>query len=58
MLVVRSSNGEIRWMEIREYLRKELEKKKTVPQIEFKGTRFDTESILKWREVILGRKGR
>lgn len=54
MLVVRSSSGEIRWMEIREHLRERLEKGKgAVKQIEFKGTRLDTESIMKWRESLL-----
>ncbi|MFZ6845841.1 DUF4365 domain-containing protein [Undibacterium sp. RuTC16W] len=52
MLVVRSSSGEIRWMEIRDYIRKKSTKNKPVKQIEFNGERFDTESILKWRESL------
>ena len=63
-LVVRSSSGEIRWMEIREYLKEEYKKRRaeaksnkqdvesdeTLPkQIEFKGEAFNTASILRWR---------
>lgn len=55
MLVVRSSSGEIRWMEIRNYLLEQL-KKGPVKQIEFKGTRLDAESILKWRDIVLKRR--
>lgn len=68
LLVVRSSSGEIRWMEIREYLREEYKKRRaeakswrknpddeeTIPtQIEFNGEAFNTASILKWRVQIL-----
>jgi len=49
MLVVRSSNGEIRWMEIRDYLRERRAQGKKVTQIEFDGERLDSASILKWR---------
>lgn len=56
MLVIRSSAGEIRWMEIRGYLREQLRKKKTVRQIEFRGTKMDIDSILTWREMLLKEK--
>lgn len=58
MLVLRNSVGEIRWMEIRDYLRNKLKDSKPVKQIEFRGERLDTESILKWREVLLAKKNR
>lgn len=69
MLVIRSSDGEIRWMEIREYLREEYKERRNaakdwgkVPddveclptQIEFKGEPFNTASVLKWRARTLG----
>lgn len=53
MLVVRNSAGEIRWMEIRNYLKRKLETNKTVRQIEFKGERLDIDNILKWRDYVL-----
>ncbi|MEM5406199.1 DUF4365 domain-containing protein [Paraburkholderia unamae] len=53
MLVVRESNGEIRWMEIRDFLKKKRAKGKTVKQFEFRGERFDTASLLKWRQSLL-----
>jgi hypothetical protein len=53
MLVIRSSDGEIRWMEIREYLKEKRKSSKKVTQIEFNGSRFDAESISKWREAVL-----
>lgn len=52
MLVVRSSNGEIRWMEIRKYLRDHTKGDKKVTRIEFQGERFDTQSIMKWRNHL------
>lgn len=68
MLVIRSSDGEIRWMEIREYLREEYKERQkkakewgrlanddeALPtQIEFQGEPFNTTSVLKWRARIL-----
>jgi hypothetical protein len=53
MLVIRNSDGEIRWMEIRGYLREKRKGGKKVTQIEFNGSRFDAESIAKWRESVL-----
>jgi small GTP-binding protein len=55
MLVIRNSNGEIRWMEIRKYLRDKLKSGKPIRQIEFKGVRLDTDSILKWRDALLAK---
>jgi hypothetical protein len=53
MLVHRSSNGVIRWMEIRKYLQDERTKGKKVKQIEFKGEKFDVDSILRLRRSLL-----
>ena len=55
LLVVRNSAGEVRWMEVRDWLRKATDNGKTqVTQIVFKGDRFDVESIRHWRKRLLG----
>ena len=60
MLVIRNSRGEIRWMEVREYLRRETlarrehsEEKRRVSEIPFKGQRFDVMTVRRWREEAL-----
>ena len=54
MLVLRTSDGSIRWMEIREYLRRESDGgKKQVRQIVFEGERFDVMSVRSWRDRAL-----
>lgn len=73
LLVIRSSSGEIRWMEIREYLREDYKKRRaraksnrqdvdsdeTLPtQIEFNGEAFNTASILKWRAQLVNPSAR
>ena len=51
MLVIRTSDGSIRWMEIREYLRRKSDGgKKRVRQIAFEGERFDVLSVRRWRD--------
>lgn len=55
MLVLMNSNGDIRWMEIRKYLRDKRKGGKAVKQIEFIGERMDTQSIMKWRDTLLRR---
>ncbi len=50
MLVIRNSKGEIHWMEIRDYLRRQGE---GVKQIVFKGERFDVMSVRRWRDKAL-----
>ena len=46
LLVIRTSDGEVRWMEIREYLKlKSDDGKKAVRQIVFEGERFDVMSV-------------
>ena len=55
LLVVRNSAGEVRWMEVRDWLREATDNgKKKVTQIVFEGERFDVMSIRRWRERLLG----
>jgi Domain of unknown function (DUF4365) len=54
MLVIRNSEGEIRWMEVRDWLKRESDHgKKPVKQIVFDGERFDVMSVRRWREKVL-----
>jgi hypothetical protein len=53
MLVIRTSDGEIRWMDVSAYLKRESARGKTVRQIVFKGERFDAESVQIWRKKVL-----
>ncbi len=54
LLVIRTSDGEVHWMEIRDYLKRESEDgKKAVKQIVFEGERFDVMSVRRWREKAL-----
>lgn len=42
LLVIRNSKGEIRWMEVRDWLKQARDNgKKTVKRIVFEGERFD-----------------
>ena len=55
LLVIRTSDGEVRWMEIRDYLKLKSDGgKKAVRQIVFDGERFDVMSVRRWREKALG----
>ncbi len=55
MLIIRNSEGEVRWMEVREWLRRESDNgKKPVTQIVFEGERFDVMSVRRWRDRMLG----
>jgi small GTP-binding protein len=57
LLVIRNSKGEVRWMEIRDYLKKESDNgRKTIKQIIFTGERFDVMSVRQWREKMLSEK--
>ena len=57
MLVIRNSEGEIRWMEVRDWLKKATNNgKKSVRQIVFEGQRFDVMSVRRWREAALDEK--
>lgn len=54
MLVIRGSSGEIRWMDVRERLRRESEDgKRQVRQVVFDGERFDVMSVRGWRDRAL-----
>jgi small GTP-binding protein len=53
-LVIGDSKGEVRWMEIRDYLKRESDNgKKPVKHIVFTGERFDVMSVRRWREASL-----
>ena len=54
MLVIRTSDGEIRWMDVSAYLKRESAGGKAVKQIVFEGERFDVMSVRRWREQVLG----
>jgi len=53
-LVIGNSEGVVRWMEIRDYLKRESDNgQKRVKQIVFTGERFDVMSVRRWREKLL-----
>ena len=59
LLVIRNAEGEIRWMEIQDYLKRESQDgKRVVSQIVFDGERFDVMSVRKWRDIVLGHDSR
>ncbi|MDX2039609.1 MAG: DUF4365 domain-containing protein [Acidobacteriota bacterium] len=51
LLVIRTSDGEIRWMDVSEYLKRAQQ---SVKQIVFSGERFDVMSVRRWRDAALG----
>jgi hypothetical protein len=54
LLVIRTSDGEVRWMEVREWLKRATENgKKKVTQIVFEGERFNVMSVRRWRDRVL-----
>jgi hypothetical protein len=53
MLVIRTSDGEIRWMDVSAYLKRESTGGKAVRQIVFAGERFDALSVQNWRKKVL-----
>ena len=53
MLVIRTVDGEIRWMDVSAYLKRESAGGKAVRQIVFKGERFDAVSVQNWRKKVL-----
>ena len=58
MLVIRTPDGEVRWMEVRDWLKRESDNgKKPVKQIVFEGERFDVMSLRRWRERVLSGAG-
>jgi small GTP-binding protein len=55
MLVIRNSEGEIRWMEVRDWLKAASDNgKKAVKHIVFEGERFDVMAVRRWRDKALG----
>jgi hypothetical protein len=56
MLVILTSDGEIRWMDVSAFVKRESAGAKTVRQIIFAGERFDVMSVRRWREKVLGGK--
>jgi small GTP-binding protein len=54
LLVIRNSEGEVRWMEVRDWLKRASDNgKKPVKQIVFEGERFDVMSVRRWRDMAL-----
>jgi hypothetical protein len=54
LLVIRNSDGQVRWMEVRKWLRRESDNgKKAVKQIVFKSERFNVMSVRRWRDTVL-----
>jgi small GTP-binding protein len=54
LLVIRNSDGETRWMEVRDWLKRETERATmTVKQIIFDGERLDVMSVRSWRDKLL-----
>jgi hypothetical protein len=53
MLVIRTSDGVIRWMDVSAYLKRESSGGKAVRQIIFEGERFDAVSVQSWRKKVL-----
>lgn len=57
LLVIRSSEGETRWMEVRDWLKRESnDGTKAVKRIVFEGERLDVMSVRRWRDRLLGQE--
>ena len=57
LLVIRNAAGEVRWMEVRDWLKRESDNgRKPVKHIVFAGERFDVMSVRRWREKVLGQR--
>ena len=55
LLVIRNSEGEVQWMEVRDWLKRASEDgTKPVKQIIFEGERFDVMSVRRWRDRVIG----
>ncbi|MDO8349400.1 MAG: DUF4365 domain-containing protein, partial [Planctomycetota bacterium] len=58
LLVIRNSEGEVRWMEVRDWLKRASDNgRKPVKQIVFEGERFDVMSVRRWRERVISSLG-
>jgi len=55
MLVVRTSDGRIRWMDVRAYLQQELDAGRAIKQIVFNGEPFTADTVRTKRDEILGK---
>jgi len=54
LLVIRTAEGEVRWMEVGEWLKRASDSgKKPVKQIVFEGERFDVMAVRRRREKAL-----
>ena len=54
LLVIRASEGEVRWMEVRDWLKRASENgRKPVKHIVFEGERFDVMSVRRWRDKAI-----
>ena len=54
LIVIRNSEGESRWMDVRNYLRQNSSNdNKSIRQIVFTGERFDVMSVRRWRDTVL-----
>ena len=53
MLVIRTVDGEIRWLDVSDHLKRESAGGKTVRQLIFEGERFDAVSVQNWRKKVL-----
>jgi hypothetical protein len=55
VMVIRGADGEIRWMEVRNWLQGESKAgRKSIRLIPFSGERFDVMSVRSWRQEALG----
>ena len=55
LLVIRNSEGEVRRMEVRDWLKRASDTgQKPVKQIVFEGEWFDVMSVRRWRERVMG----
>jgi hypothetical protein len=56
LLVIRTSEGEVRWMEVRDWFKRASDKgKKPVKRIAFDGERLDVMSVRRWPDKALRR---
>ena len=55
LLVIRNSEGEVRWMEVRDWLKRATNNGASpIKQIVFERERFDVMSVRRWRDRLLG----
>ncbi len=53
MLVMQTADGEIRWMDVSAYLKRESTRGREVSEIVFEGELFDAKSVSDWRKKVL-----